>query len=436
MNKEILNQIPPDEQTLASKLDSVAEDMQLSQTFEWELENQLMEKYKTKTQPPWQGWQIKIIPALGWAIVAIGAVSLLNWTMRSLSPDLQPSTAETPTPTLSFEQNVRQGNLCAGPLAVAHNFSVSLTNEDKTGFVTLDEGTTLEEVRSMAWSPDGTKLAVVGNTAGRGNIFVQDFGRSLQYVISGPPVGYLRGASWSLDGKQLLMWSSQNNSILYVVHTDGKDLIERQLDAQIFGTPQFSPRNESIVFYGADSASAGLFEYRLDGSQVRLISSLVENENTFAWSPDGSSIAYFIADRTLGEALLVLENYASREKNVLANLPIPKGSGSSIPDAANLTWSADGRFLVFEFGRGASDRAIYLARVDSTELVKLADSAHAPAISADGRCLAYIGNKQVFILDLGSTPFPSTPVFLADLPVGQAIADFRLDKLQWRPMQP
>ena len=135
MNKEILDQIPPDEQSMASKLDSVAEDMQLSQTFEWELENQLMEKYKTKTQPL-QGWHLKIIPALGWASVAIGAVFLLNWTMRSLSPDLQPSTAETPTPTLSFEQNVRQGNLCAGPLAVAHNFSVSLTNADKTGFVT------------------------------------------------------------------------------------------------------------------------------------------------------------------------------------------------------------------------------------------------------------------------------------------------------------
>ena len=432
MNKEILNQIPPDEQSMASKLDSVAEDMQLSQTFEWELENQLMEKYKTKTQPL-QGWHIKIIPALGWAIVAIGAVFLLNWTMRSLSPDLQPSTAETPTPTLSFEQNVRQGNLCAGPLAVAHNFSVSLTNEDKTGFVMLDEGTTLEEVRSMAWSPDGTKLAVVGNTAGGGNIFVKDFERSRQYIVSNSEVGYLRGAAWSLDGKQLIMWSSQNNSILYVVHADGNDLVETQLDAQIFSTPQFSPGNESIVFYGADSSSAGLFEYRLDGSQVRLISSLVENESTFAWSPDGSSIAYFIADRTLGEALLVVENYASREKNVLANLPIPKGSGSTIPDAANLTWSADGRFLVFEFGRGTSDRAVYLVHADATGFTKLADSAHAPAISADGRCLAYISNKQVFVLDLTSTTFPSTPVLLADLPVGRAIADFRLDQLQWKP---
>jgi Tol biopolymer transport system component len=435
MNKEILNQIPPDEQSLASKLDSVAEDMQLSQTFEWELENRLMEKYKTKTQPL-QGWYIKIIPALGWAIVAIGAVFLLNWTMRSLSPVLQPSTAETPTPTLSFEQNVRQGNLCAGPLAVAHNFSLSLTNEDKTGFVTLDEGTTLEEVRSMAWSPDGTKLAVVGNTAGGGNIFVKDFERSRQYVLASSEVGYLRGASWSHDGNQLLMWSSQNNSSLYVVNADGNDLIERHLDTQIFDTPQFTPASDGVIFYGADSTATGLFEFKLDGSQTRLISSLVENESAFTWSPDGFFLAYFMADRTVGEALLVAQRYASGEKTVLAALPIPKGSGSSIPEAANLSWSSDGKLLVFEFGRGSSDRGIYVAHADGTELVKLADAAYAPAISADGRCLAYISNKQVFVLDLASTPFPSTPVLLADLPVGQAIADFRLDKLQWRPLRP
>ena len=62
MNKDLLNQLPADEQPVASKLDSVAEDMQLSPTFQWELENQLMEAAKTKTKPV-QGWHTKIIPA-------------------------------------------------------------------------------------------------------------------------------------------------------------------------------------------------------------------------------------------------------------------------------------------------------------------------------------------------------------------------------------
>jgi Tol biopolymer transport system component len=96
-----------------------------------------------------------------------------------------------------------------------------------------------------------------------------------------------------------------------------------------------------------------------------------------------------------------------------------------------LSWSQDGKFLVFEFGRSASDRAIYLANADGTGLVKLVDSAHAPTISSDGNCLAYISNKQAFLLDLKNTT--ATPLLIADLPAGRSTSDFRLDKLQWKP---
>ena len=64
-------------------------------------------------------------------------------------------------------------------------------------------------------------------------------------------------------------------------------------------------------------------------------------------------------------------------------------------------------------------------------MVKVVDSAHAPTISADGNCLAYINGKQVFLLDLSSTQ--SEPLLLADLPATKGAADYRLDKLQWQP---
>jgi len=159
----------------------------------------------------------------------------------------------------------------------------------------------------------------------------------------------------------------------------------------------------------------------------------VEDESSFAWSPDGSQLAYIEMDRSLGEAHLILEA-AGNVKTMIATLPIPKGSGSALPEAANLSWSRDGKVLAFEFGRSATDRAIYLAHADGSGLVKAADEAHAPAISADGDCLAYISNKQVFLLDLrniSSTSNTTTPLLVTYLPVGRAIADFRLDRLQW-----
>jgi len=439
MNKDLRNGLTADEQPVASKLDSLAEDMQLSSAFQWELENQLMDAAKKKTRPS-PGWRTKVTPTLGWTILALFAVISLNWIVRSLVPT-QPSTpVETTVPELSFADQVRQGDICAGPLALAHGFAVFLTNQDKTGFMMLDQQKTIGELRSFAWSPDGRHLAIVGNTTGRGNIYLMDSaGNQLQPVLSDSALGYLRDAAWSRDGRQILMWSSQieNNSVVFLVNADGTSLVEKRLDVLIFGTPQFAPDNASIIYYGAKSFSSdGLYQARVDGSRARMINNLVENDTGFAWSPDGPRLAYVEMDRGLGEARLVVEDIVTGSRVVIASLPIPKGSGSSIPESANLSWSSDGKYLIFDFGRGATDRAVYLAYADGAGLVKLADSAHAPAISADGRCLAYISNKQVFLMDLNSTlltPPAETPLLLADLPVGRAIADFRLDKLQWRP---
>jgi len=435
MNKDLLKQLPADEQPIAWTLDSVAEDMQVPSAFIWDLETQLIEKYKTKSRPA-QGWYTKIAVPVGWAILALAAVFLLNQIIRSVAFNQPSPSGGTSAPEMSFEQNVRKGDICEGPLAVAHNFSVSLTNQDKTGFEMLDEHKTIGESRSFAWSPDGRQLAVLGNTAGNGNIYLTDVRKPLQVVLSNSEVGYLRDVAWSHDGKQFVMWSSQNNTMVYLVNADGTGLVEKQLDVQVLGTPQFTPDGKNIVFYGADSLSSGLFEASLDGSQTRLISDLVEDESGFAFSPDGSRLAYVDIDRISGGVILMVQDLETRAIIALpGSLPIPKG----FPDIAKLSWSPDGTKLVFEFGGSASDRAIYLVYADGTGLFKLANSAHAPTISADGRCLAYISNKQVFLLDLTGISLTSTtgtPVLLADLPVGQSIADFRLDKLQWRPGQP
>ena len=47
-----------------------------------------------------------------------------------------------------------------------------------------------------------------------------------------------------------------------------------------------------------------------------------------------------------------------------------------------------------------TDHSIYLAHADGVGLIKVADFAYAPSISADGRCLAYISEDQVFLMDL------------------------------------
>ncbi len=134
-------------------------------------------------------------------------------------------------------------------------------------------------------------------------------------------------------------------------------------------------------------------------------------------------------------AQLHLLHLTTQEIVILGTFPIPKGSGSSVPETANMSWSVDGTFIVFDVGRGANDRIIYLARADSTELVKVVDGGYAPAISSDGKCLAYMKDKHVFLLDLTAVSNSVTvpPILLANLPAGRGSVNYQLDKMQWQP---
>ena len=435
MNKDLLEQLPADEQSIAFKLDSVAEDMKLSPDFQWDLENQLMEVHKTKAQLA-HSWQSKIVPVLGWAIMVIAAVFLLNWTIRSETAEPPLAGVVTAVPEIPFADNVRRGDICRDPLALSHGFNVFLTNEDKTGFIPVDTGNTLDEIRSFAWSPDGKQLAIVGNRTGSGIVHITDpIDGKIEYTLSGSEAGYVRDAAWSRDGNQLVLWSSQNLSTLYLLDASGHGLSEKELDVQILGRPQFAP-DGNIMFYGADKTASGLFTVSLEPSQPFLLIPSMENEISWAFSPDGSLLAYMEYDRDEGEARLSTQRLTVGEHKLLGTLPIPRTSGASLPETGNLSWSPDGRFLVFDFGQFASQRAIYLARADGSGLMQIIEAGYAPAVSSDGRCLAYISGKQVFLLDLAETLSNSastTPVLLADLPAGRTVADTRLDKLEWKP---
>jgi Tol biopolymer transport system component len=452
MNKEILNQIPADEQPIASKLQAVAEDMQLSPTFQWELEHQLMEKYKAKNRPV-SGWFAQIMPTLGWAFAAICALFLLNWAIRSLVPNLSaasgetstPASSETSTPTseaastpgISFEADIRAGNICGGPLALQHNTSVALSNEDKTRFIALDQKT-VGQMLDFAWSPDGRHLAIVGQNVDGGNIYLTDStGAPLQPVLSEPVHLNLNQVTWSPDGTQLLANAIPSDDKVYLMNIDGTGFVTKHGETFFLTLPQFTPDGKSIIYQGTASGKVSLYEATLDGSKTQIISNLSNLEkggngftDSFAYSPDRTHLAYVDIDLNLGEAQLVLEDTATGSKTVLGTVPF----SDRFANRSNLSWSPDGKSLVFEFRSSASDRAVFLAHTDGSGLVELADDAHTPAISPDGRCLAYISHKQVFVLDLvnASLPVaPITPVLLADIPTALSTLDF--SKLQWAP---
>ncbi|MBN1449659.1 MAG: LysM peptidoglycan-binding domain-containing protein [Anaerolineales bacterium] len=100
MNDELLRQLPPEDQSVSDLLQSGAGSIQVNPLFQSSLEASLKQAHPENKQPE-QSSQFKIIPAIGWAILVIGAVLILNWAVRSLAPNYQPAAGETGVPTIS-----------------------------------------------------------------------------------------------------------------------------------------------------------------------------------------------------------------------------------------------------------------------------------------------------------------------------------------------
>ena len=451
MNDDLLKGIPPEERALAEQLQSIAGKMEPGHAFQAGLERRLRGARRgeagtaARSAAPAAG---RASPSLAWAVLAAAALLVIAWAANTLLParpegGAAPPPVSTATPAAAPAQAATQppataaqqaAPACKGRLAAGRGFSVFLTGKGQTDLAELDAEKAIGELRLFAWSPGG-RLAVAGNTRGSGNLYVLNEERDrLEPVLSNSELGYLAGVSWSWDGEQLLTWELSRNNRVYLVGADGSGPVEKELPVKMFETPQFAPDGKILV-YGADADSYGLFRVRLDTLQAQKVSALVEHEGSFALSPDGSMLAYVEMDRDLGEARMVVESEGGQL--VIGTLPIPKGAGAAAPTAGNLSWSPDGKTLAFDFGRTIADRSVYLAHIANEQPVKFAGPAHAPAISPDGKCLAYIQGGQVFVVDLSgyssNSPAPATPVLFAELPRGRGPADNRMDRLQWQP---
>jgi Tol biopolymer transport system component len=428
MNKDFLNQLSKDEQAVAQKLHRTAENMKISWSFQSKLESQLRERYQAKSR---SRWGTKLLPTLGFVLMQAVIVGILIWSATFLIPKRQPAAVVTLDPN-QFINAVKSGDICNGPLAVAHGFSAFLLNPASGEFIELDDQKAIGELRDIQWSPDGQKLAVLGNSQGAGNLYLYNFdNQGLRPVMPGPGLDYLTGFTWAHNGEQLATWEAPSAE-LYTVNLDGTSVTEIRPASAFLDGAQFAPGDQSILYSGSFDTQAGLVEIDLASEQTRMVSEF--SPTGFSWSPDGARLAYTQVDWEMRETRLIIDDQGS--ESVIAALPFQNSVPGPTVSSANLSWSPDGKFLVFEVGGDDSNSSIYLAYADGTGLIKLVEAGHEPAISADGNCLAYIQDQQVYLLNLTQLSLPMTDaesVWLAELPPGRGTRYVELERLQWRP---
>jgi Tol biopolymer transport system component len=253
-----------------------------------------------------------------------------------------------------------------------------VTNPDGTGVTRLssEPGDT-----EPAWSPDGSKIAFVRFREGSGGIYVMDAdGTGVRRITDGGPYvdGADAGPAWSPDGTRIAFaregrsaGADTGNADIYVVNTDGTDVVRLTHDSVMEYAPTWSPDGSRIAFIGWDLASGGeppspvrLYVANADGSDAKALGP--ENVDGPAWSPDGSEIAFVDTERG---AIMAIHPDGTSERRIIDAARLVGG----VHLVYGATWSSDGTEIAFMAGPDSTGTHIYVASRDGSDVRQVTD---------------------------------------------------------------
>jgi Tol biopolymer transport system component len=240
------------------------------------------------------------------------------------------------------------------------------------------------------WSPDGSKLAFTAcldpPACATGMALLERSTGDVQGFSMPDPDIFTACALWAPSGRELACeglseGDPTRNGVYTVRASDGKGLtrITRNPGGDDFPLA-YSPDGNHLLLAREDpsregSANQALFVTPTGGGQPRRITPWGFTDDYASWSPDGRTIVF----GTNGALYRV-----SPEGQALARISLKMADGSSAANAFDVSFSPDGRRIVFSLG--SPEPGIYTARLDGSDVKQLttAEDHHANWGSASG----------------------------------------------------
>ena len=274
-----------------------------------------------------RGLVLVVIVLLGFACNGGGEA------LRTATPSPSPSATATPqataTPTAAAEYP---------PKVSLTERGVYLIHPDGTGLRNLTPG---EESRYMFhWSPDGSRIAVVGNRGDGGRVSVIDVDGAAELTVfdaSGWGLERWIGLPlWSPDGRQLAVSAGPYGATVagwhtYLVNADGS---REPIDLFEGWRLGWSPDGSALAFVERSDKGVTLKTFDLESHTATVIERGLALHD-FAWSPDSQRMAYRIQPRLTASEEVVVIDRDGWNRRVIAE----RGSRPE--------WSPDGKYLAF-----------------------------------------------------------------------------------------
>ena len=229
-----------------------------------------------------------------------------------------------------------------------HSYDVVVSNIDGTDAMWLTEDKNINNF--PVWSPDGSRIAFISRHQGRlyrqsGLYTMWPYGSLVRMVSSSATTESLAlPPSWSPDGRRLaFVGDGYEGLFVYTVGADGSDQVRV---SETLSLPSWSPDGQRVALVAPEEVGAALYTFAPDGSDPVRVAGIVglPEERRFggsewpgwvgsvSWSPDGSEIL-------VGPTVVRLDG--SEPPRALPLLG-PIGSRKEAMDGLRTSWSPDG----------------------------------------------------------------------------------------------
>ncbi len=167
-------------------------------------------------------------------------------------------------------------------------YLLEVADSDGFGAQTILESD--EPILSLAWSPDGARLAYVSFEQGRSMIYVQQLRDGSREQVAAFP-GLNGAPAWSPDGRRLAMsLSKDGNPEIYVMELATRNVQRLTNHHAIDTEPAWSPDGRHIVFTSDRAGKPQIYRMRGDGAGVERLTFEGKYNARPSYSPDGKRL--------------------------------------------------------------------------------------------------------------------------------------------------
>ena len=264
------------------------------------------------------------------------------------------------------------------------NFDIYTVKPNGKDVVQLTTSPSIDQF--PAWSADGSKIVFTSTRDGNAEVYVMNADGSDQTRLTTNP-GFDENPVFSRDGSKIVFASTRDApmacpgdrlpaacvpySEVYVMNTDGSDVIRLTTNSTLDRFPMFSPDGSMIAFTANRDGNTEIYTMHGDGSDQTRITNRPGGDSQPGWSPDGARIAWRsspVEHPEIGDIWVM--NADGSEPTQLTDDPA---------DDLRPAWSPSGAKIAFRSLRTGANGDIFVMKADGSHEEQLTDD---PAFDA------------------------------------------------------